>query len=86
MTPEADAMPMDGWWPDDDHSPVTQIFRMRGNNIAQIVNCGKTGWRAFSMVEINHNGTTGKPLGDVVSRAYAKVFCEEYAQHLYKQV
>lgn len=86
MTGENKEIPKDGWWPDDDRSPVTQLYRMRGRSVAQVINQGK-GWRAFSMVEMNKSRTSGLPLADhSYTRSEAKTICEVYAQTLYSDV
>jgi hypothetical protein len=73
-----DEMPLSGWWPDE--APMCQWLRKDGRNIAQVVKQGPRGWRAFSMVELNQSGTTGKPLSDTVpTQDAAKKYCEEYA-------
>lgn len=77
---EIDDMPQDGWWPSEENAPVCQWFIKGGRRISQVVRQGPRGWRAFSMIELNKSGTTGKPLADTVeTRQEAQKQAEEYA-------
>jgi hypothetical protein len=75
-----DDMPVDGWWPAEADAPMCQWFRKGSRNISQVVRQSGQRWRAFSMVELNKSGTTGKPLADSVdTRQEAQKQAEEYA-------
>lgn len=80
-------LPSDGWWPAEDNAPMCQWFLKAGRHVAQVVRQGNPkGWRAFSMIEMNTSGTTGKPLADTVStREEAKQQCETYAATMYPE-
>lgn len=74
-------LPSDGWWPEESAAPMCQWFRKGGKSIAQVVRQTGDRWRAFSMLELNKSGTTGKPLfGSVDTREEAKEQCERYAE------
>lgn len=73
-------LPRDGWWPLEMDAPMCQWFRKGGRSVAQVVRQGGQRWRAFSMVEMNKSGTSGKPLFEsVATREEARQQCEEYA-------
>lgn len=74
-------LPDNGWWPSETEAPVTQLLRKDGRNIAQVIRQTGNRWRAYSMIELNKSGTTGKPLADSVdTREEAKSLCEAYAE------
>jgi hypothetical protein len=76
---ENDDLPEIGWWPEE--FTICQWYRFNGRSVAQVVKQGTRGWRAFSMIELNKSGTTGKPLDDTVeSIEQAKQLCEDYAK------
>jgi hypothetical protein len=74
-----DNMPKDGWWPDEESATVSQWLLHKGLRVAQVIRQSLSGWRAFSMVQLNKSGTSGMPLGPTVStRDEARATCEEY--------
>lgn len=72
--------PRDGWWPENADAPMTQMLFRDGRGMANIVK-SSNGWRAYSLLETNASGTTGKPLADgsVPSRLAAQGQAEQYA-------
>jgi hypothetical protein len=74
-------MPQDGWWPEKDKAPMTQMFLVAGRPIGQVILAGKR-WRSYSMIELNPSKTTGKPLGytSVETRELAQAEVETYAK------
>jgi hypothetical protein len=84
--PDKDGPPQDGWWPAEADAPMTQMYFIAGRPIANIIRQPgilQRRWRAFSLVEMNKSGTTGKPLGDSVdTREDARKIAEDYAAQL----
>jgi hypothetical protein len=71
--------PQDGWWPEEANAPWTQMLFRRGRGVANVIK-QPTGWRPFSLTEMNASGTGGKPLSDTVStREEARKICESLA-------
>lgn len=76
--------PQDGWFPEDDNAPITQMLFKNGHPIANIIKQGNDGWRSYSSVETNDQSSTGRPLssaGSVATREEAKAQCETYATY-----
>lgn len=85
MNSDQDSKPIDtpdnGWYPEEDNAPVTQMLFKNGHPIANIIIQGSA-WQAFSCIETNAQGSTGLPLGlKVATREIAKIQCETYAQY-----
>jgi hypothetical protein len=86
MTETNEQPTAEGWWPDEARAPICQWFSKADRRIAQVVKQGTRGWRAFSMLELNKNGTSAKPLADtVLTREEAKQQCEAYATTMYPE-
>jgi hypothetical protein len=68
---------------------MTQMFFFGGRPIANIIRQPgilQRRWRAFSLVEMNKSGTTGKPLGESVdTREAARKIAEDYAATLARE-
>jgi hypothetical protein len=80
---EAVETPQNGWWPEESKAPITQMLFRNGKGLANIVKSG-IGWRAYSLVEMNKSGTSGKPLAavSVETRLEAQRQAEEYSATL----